>query len=121
MCAGRVAACEVFWGLGFRKIPSGAAVVVKAATKCQYYFFKFLKNVLCCDCGAEHASKQILHSLQALQHEHSSRLLLAASKMAEGAGRNAAWQRSRGFVVYSATATAKILRGAALMCPCSCS
>src|SRR3954454_22018010 len=48
MCAGRVAACEVFWGLGFRKIPSGAAVVVQAAKTCQYYFSKFIKNVFCC-------------------------------------------------------------------------
>ena len=94
MCAGRVAACEVFWGLGFRKIPSGAAVVVKAATKCQYYFFKFLKNVLCCDCGAEHASKQILHSLQALQHEHSSRLLLAEDAGKPGTKRGLA-EKSR--------------------------
>ena len=30
---------------GFRKVPSGAAVLVETPKTCQYYFFKFIKNV----------------------------------------------------------------------------
>jgi len=67
MYARRVAASEVFWGLGFRRIPSGAAVVVEAPKTCQYYFSKFIK-MFCCGGEAECASKQILNCGPYTQH-----------------------------------------------------
>src|SRR3954465_15104221 len=79
MCAGRVAACEVFWGLGFRKIPSGAAVVVQAPKTCQYYFSKFIK-MFSCVVGAESASKQILNFVR-LTPSTLAMSLLSTSKM----------------------------------------
>src|SRR5437764_7656643 len=102
MCARRVAASEMFWGLGFRRIPSGAAVVVEVPKTCQYYFFKFIKNVLCCGGEAECASKQILNC--GLTSSIVGTSLLATSKMPGKRGRSAV-DRSRRFVADSATAT----------------
>src|SRR6188768_2676898 len=92
MWAGRVAACEVFWGLGFRKVPSGAAVLVEPSKMCQHYFFKFIKNVWRCG-GADLASKPIPQSVRSYTPSTVAASLLAAKKL--GAKRSSHGGRGR--------------------------
>jgi len=92
MCAGRVAASGVFWGLGFRKIPSGAAVLVEPSKMCQHYFFKFIKNVWRCG-GADLASKPIPQSVRSYTPSTVAASLLAAKKL--GAKRSSHGGRGR--------------------------
>jgi hypothetical protein len=76
----------VFWGLGFRKIPSGAAVLVEPLKMCQHYFFKFIKNVWRCG-GADLASEPIPQPVRLYTPSTAAASLLAVKKLGASAPR----------------------------------
>ena len=91
--------CDLFWVV-FRMVLGGVAVLVEAPKTCQYYFFKFIKNVGVCGGGMDAASKQILQSVRPLHPEHYSRFAVCHSEAAAKAG---AKRSSQGVAVSSPT------------------